>query len=372
MRTGTKALRLVAGGVAICLVLAGCVGLGRQEKLIQSSNIPSRPRAVDFQAAPAAELRIPVDAVAVAAPPDKTPDIPLVPVPPVPLAGDRKEPPPNPPIPKAQPKAPREIKPASFDEAPTLTPAASPPRSPREVLQDANQAFAQIDSYIARLTRRDRAKNKNANDETLLFTFRKNPWSVHFKWLAGDGEGREVIYVKDHYENKLHTLLAAGDAPLLPAGKHLALPLNSFLVKTANRHPITDAGMGAIIDRLNRILEANQRGDNHLGKITGQGVKPHADWGGPLEGLEIILPPGADDDVPNGGRSLVYFDPVSHLPVITSLRDEHDFELDYNRFDRLQLNVKLDDADFNPDVVWKRPGPPATKGAAPDRPPVKK
>ena len=55
-------------------------------------------------------------------------------------------------------------------------------------------------------------------EELMHFKFRKQPWSVYFKWLGPEGRGREAIYVQGKYDNKLHTLLAAGDMPFTPAG----------------------------------------------------------------------------------------------------------------------------------------------------------
>ena len=111
----------------------------------------------------------------------------------------------------------------------------------------AAEQYAKMDSYIARLRRREQVGSKQNPEEVLCFKFRKDPWSISLKWLSAEGKGREVVYVKGKYENKLHTLLAAGDMPLTPAGKRISLPVDSMLVKSASRHEITDAGIGALI-----------------------------------------------------------------------------------------------------------------------------
>jgi len=41
-----------------------------------------------------------------------------------------------------------------------------------------------MDSYIARLTRREQVNGKKQPEEIILFKFRQQPWSVYFKWLG--------------------------------------------------------------------------------------------------------------------------------------------------------------------------------------------
>ena len=86
---------------------------------------------------------------------------------------------------------------------------------------EAAEHYARVDSYIVRLTRREQLNGKDKPEEVLLFKFRKDPWSVYFKWLGTEGKGREVVYVHGQYENKIHSILAAGDIPLMPAGSAL-------------------------------------------------------------------------------------------------------------------------------------------------------
>jgi len=47
-----------------------------------------------------------------------------------------------------------------------------------------------------------------------------------------------VIYVKGRHENKIHTFAAAGDMPLMPAGRRIALAPDSLMVRF--RQPALD------------------------------------------------------------------------------------------------------------------------------------
>jgi hypothetical protein len=228
-------------------------------------------------------------------------------------------------------------------------------------VQQAAERYAGIDSYIARLTRREQVNGKSQPEEVLLFKFRKQPWSVYFKWLGTTGQGREVVYVKDQYENKLHTLLAAGDHPLMGAGKRLSLPIDSIFVRNASRHPITEAGFGASVERLTRLLDAAEHGDKRGGTLTVLPAQSRPEFSKPVWAVEHTLPPGGgfDPSLPRGGRRLYFFDPDSKLPLLVTAVDDRGQEVEYYRYDRLQYPVKLDNDDFNPDKLWARPAAPA-------------
>jgi hypothetical protein len=245
--------------------------------------------------------------------------------------------------------------------APMATPApVATPASPRQVAQLAAEAYSHIDSYIVRMTRREQVNGKAQPEEVMLFKFRKEPWSLHFKWLGNVGQGREVIYVKGHYENKLHTLLAAGDAPLMPAGKRMALAVDSVFVRSASRHPITEAGIGASVERIGLVLDAIDRGDRRAGAIAFLGLQKLPEFPKPVLVLENTIPPGVEPELQRGGRRLYHFDPESHLPILILTRDERGQEVEYYRYDRLQYPVKLDADDFDPDKVWSKPRTSAT------------
>lgn len=243
---------------------------------------------------------------------------------------------------------------------PSVAPATPEPKPVdsmtelRRLQRQSTDACAGLDSYIARLTRREQVNGTNKPEEVLVFKFRRQPFSVHFKWIGEVGKGREVLYVQGQHGGKLHTLLAAGDAPLMAAGSRMALAPDSPLVRRASRHPITDAGICAIADGFRGAVAGAETGARVL-RYLGPVRRPEFD-GGPvtLEASEEELRPGADPALPRGGRRQILFDTTSHLPVLVITKDERGQEVEYYRFDRLQYPVRLDDDDFNPDKVWAK------------------
>ena len=361
---------------AVCVALAGCVGLGDTP----SSDVQaSRPRLLRrrlrrAEETPPPDSRIPPNAVA------QGPDIPVVPVPPPPL-GRHTNPPaaPTTPLSSAAPPSTQTAPPASTPPSPpppqtASTPPAqptpppeTPPHTARQLLQQASVRCSSLDSYIVRLTRREYLKGKAQPEEILLFKFRKNPFSVHFKWLGDTAKGREVLYVKDRYDNKIHTKLAAGDAPLMPAGARVAIAPDSMLARSASRHPITDAGICHCVESLLAQLDAVENGDKRRGTLTALAPQRRPEYPQPVETLERILPPGVEPELPNGGRRLIFFDPEWQLPLLVATYDDKGREVEYYRYDRLQAPVNLDEDDFNPDKLWIAP---AKTKDAPSRTPT--
>jgi hypothetical protein len=327
--------------------LAGCFSSSLGARYLAEENRPvAQPQLAGTSQSAVPDLRIP----ALTTVPGSN-EIPLVPVPPVPIGTGTL-----PPV--TRPDAQPTILPAAAYAPAPAPPLPSPSGSSvRQLVQLAAAANSSIDSYIARLTRREQVNGKN-EEEVMLFKFRKEPWSVYFKWLGETGKGREVVFVKGQHGSLIHTLLAAGDHPLKPAGSRMALAPDSILVRMASRHPVTEAGIGASVDRLVALLDALDRGDTRRGTVTDLGIQRRPDYGdgAPLALIEYTFPAGIDASLPRGGKRLYGFDLVSHLPVLVTARDEKGQEVEYYRYDRLQYPVRLDNDDFDPDKLWGKPG----------------
>ena len=255
--------------------------------------------------------------------------------------------------PKAQP-------PASTSPNPGNQPTPSANDRVAQLARASAERYQTIDSYIARFRRREVVSGKPTPEELMLIKFRKDPWSVYFKWLGTEGHGREVVYVNGRYENKLHTLLAAGDNMLLPAGSRFSLAPDSMLIRAKSRHSIQEAGIGTLIDQFNHLVAANARGDTRLGTLHYLGPIKRAELDQPCEAVEQVIPPGSEPGLAKGGQRLWVFDSASGLPVLVTARDETNKEVEFYCYDRIEYPVHLTDDDFNPEVIW-RPKPSSAR-----------
>lgn len=224
----------------------------------------------------------------------------------------------------------------------------------RDLYEKALKKYESMDSCVWRLRRREVVGNENRPEEVMLLKFRREPWSVYLKWLGPEAKGREVVYVKGQYENLIHTLLASGDVLLMPAGTRFKIAPDSPFARAKSRYPITEAGMGPLIERFGRLVSGFEKGDPKAGTAKYIGPTKRAEFDHELIGVLQTIPPKADSLFPHGGQRLWFFDPVLHLPVLVYTQENGGREVEYYCYDRLQYPVRLDDDDFNPDVLWKK------------------
>jgi hypothetical protein len=263
---------------------------------------------------------------------------------------------------------------AHFGQDKTPPPAVS---GLRALQLEAARRYGRLDSYVARLTRHELIGGKVRREE-IEVTFRKQPWSIHLKWLGGDGAGREVVYCAGQNGDQVHVLTSRGEALLHPlAGRHLRFAPGSAAVLAWTGQPLAEADLGPLIKRFGILVDAAEHGDSRAGKLKFVGQlkrpefdapvdavlqaippmpKPASQWGepGPPAGL-AYPPPDAEASLPCGGQRWWFFDRKLHLPVLVVTQDDQDHEVEYRCYDRFLLPAdRLPDEEFNPDVLWER------------------
>lgn len=251
----------------------------------------------------------------------------------------------------ANPAAPA-VQPAAFAQA---APAQDPSVSPlRHIYQKAAGRWASLDSYLVRLKRREVVAGKAHPEELILFKFRKEPFSVYFKWLGPQAQGREVVFVKGRHDDQINTFTASGDVPLMPAGMLFKSSPDSPLVRSRCRYPITEAGFGSTIQRFGVLVDLNERGDTSRGTLRYVGQVRRPDYERTLDQVVQVLAPRCDPLLPEGGERHWFFDPELNLPMLIVAVDHTGREVEYYCHDRFEANVGLDDGDFDPDRLWKK------------------
>jgi hypothetical protein len=249
----------------------------------------------------------------------------------------------------ADSRAPEAPEPSSPPVPERLTPIPQPP-SPsedslplRQLCRLAEQRYAAVNGYIVRLRRRERIGGKNQPEETILLKFRREPWSVYLRWL-GKGDGpRELVYVKGQHEGVIHTLTAAADGGT--AGRHVKTAADDPLVPARSRYAITDTGVGPLIERFARLVEAAD-GLKYLGPVA----RPEFD--APVEAVQQLIPPGAEPDLPKGGQRFWFFDTASRFPVLVVAQDEVGGEVEYYCYDNFLFPGRCCDDEFDPERLW--------------------
>lgn len=147
-------------------------------------------------------------------------------------------------------------------------PAAAPslaPQEPREPLDPITQAkamiaesrarYQQVQDYTCTFFKRERVDGQMTPQFVMAMKFRAKPHSVYFKFVKPKA-GREAIYISGRNGGKalVHDV---GIGKLL-AGT-LALDPRSRRAMEDNRHPITDAGVGHLIEELHQRWESEMK-----------------------------------------------------------------------------------------------------------------
>jgi hypothetical protein len=322
MISGTATFRLLALA-ALCFAVGGC----------PNGNLRNRARAPD--------------------PPAAGPGL-YIPNPPQPDPGASKEAKSSPQGNAANPSAMRLPTPSlDKQEAPAgdLPPALALAKL-RNLHRQAFQRILTMDSYAMRLKRREVVNGKKKPEEIILVKFRKEPYSVYLKWVGAEGNQREAVFVKGRYDNKIHTKLAAGDVFLMPAGTRFSLAPDNPLVLANSRHPITEGGLGHLVDQFGTLLDALEKGDTRLGTVKNLSLLKRPEVETTVEGILQIIPPGGDPLLPKGGQRLWFFDINQYLPVLVITKDDTGQEVEFYCHDQIEYPLALDDDTFNPDKLW--------------------
>jgi len=214
--------------------------------------------------------------------------------------------------------------------------------------------FQGTQSFTCRMVRREVVGGRKRPEEMMAFQYRKQPYSIHLKWLGQEGKGRELVYIEGMYDNRIQIKLAGGDIPLVPAGKRMSFTLDNPLVRSSSRHSVQEASFGFLLATVGNLISQQKQGGGKQGTIQYVGKVAREDYGGTVEMIEIKLNPGAEEGLPHGGRRLVGFDPREGMPVLVQTFDETGQEVEYYRYDRFIMQG-LDDHDFNPDELWAKP-----------------
>ena len=221
---------------------------------------------------------------------------------------------------------------------------ADPIAKARQVIAACKAKYLTVHDYTCTFFKRERIDGKLYTPHIMNMKARTKPASLYFKFIQPN-TGREAIYVKGHYNNKIvaHDVglgrVIAGTMHLDPKGD---------MAMEENRHPINEAGLGSLIDLV------KNRWDTEL--HPGESVilfHPQAKVGDrsclmvesihPRKGPEFLF-----------HKVKLYIDKELNLPIRFEAYDwpkqpGADPELiEEYTYVNLKLNVDLKDRDFDP------------------------
>lgn len=231
-----------------------------------------------------------------------------------------------------------------------VLPLVSPARAdedPARLLFDMEAAYARVEGYTARFVRQEVVEGALRPREEALLKFQR-PGLMYLRWIAGPPEGREILFVPGRDGNRM----LVREPGLLSSLVTIAIAPDSPRVLRESRHPVTDIGIGRLID----LIADNARRATAAGELT---LRDHGVVAGPAgreRRLEVVLPRAGQ------GRYYCYRLELgvavrSGLPVRATIYDWGDRRVAHYEYLDLGLNPALTSGDFdaaNPEYGFPR------------------
>ncbi len=162
-----------------------------------------------------------------------------------------------------------------------------------------DQRLDRVSGYTAIFRKQERLNDILGPEQTLAMKVRHQPFAVYLKFLAPK-EGKEVVYAEGHHQNKViaHTPGVVGW--IVP---RLAIPPDSPTALVESRHPITEAGLANLTNKLigfRRMDLEDPEAVTILDRTTGPDGRtwlrsihthPHKVPGRPFTRVEVLYDP---------------------------------------------------------------------------------
>jgi hypothetical protein len=223
--------------------------------------------------------------------------------------------------------------------------AANPMEEPVRLINEAAQAYAAVQDYTCLFVKREQIQGRLQPDHLITMNVRTRPFEIYLRWLGpANVAGQEVCYVpsKNAGEMRIHATGVRG------AFGFVSIKIDDPRVTQSSRHPITEAGIGRLIER----YQPRWAAERDLGKT--QVRIGEYDY----NRRRCIRVECTHPDMSSGQyyayRTVIYFDKQTHLPIRVESYDAPrpggpptlDLLESYSYVD-LKLNVGVNEAVFN-------------------------
>jgi hypothetical protein len=222
----------------------------------------------------------------------------------------------------------------TFDQKPK-TQSNSVPAAPAPLRwEEVASSYDHVSAYVCLYEKEELAISKGEL-QTMRLSFRK-PFDVRLDWLDDRGKVDQTAVYRQGANNGKVLARQSGLASLMGT---MRLDPNESLALEDSRHPITEVGLGKLIERVQRDAATSGITSRFLGEETLDGR--------PAYKFEFK----AEADKTVGGlvgatRSLIWIDREIKLPVKLEFYGATNTLLERHRFKNMVLNAKLTDKTF--------------------------
>jgi hypothetical protein len=213
------------------------------------------------------------------------------------------------------------------------------------LLAESRKSFEGVRDYVCTLVKRERVRGTLQPEHVMTFAVRNRPFSVLLRWQSPKSvAGQEVCYVAGRNKGmmRVHPVGLAGVVGFVSVD-----PTDPRALKD-NRHPVTEAGLGNLLESVARHWDLERRWNATVVRIA-DGEFNHR----PCTWVETVHPDRAAGTF-YGYRCVLGLDKATHLPVASAAYDwprtggdpGGDLLESYSYLD-LRCNVGLGDEIFN-------------------------
>ena len=244
--------------------------------------------------------------------------------------------------------------PPASDAGPESLEASATTSSVSDLIRTGRESLAKVRDYQVAMNRQEKVGDELGEAEDVLLSVRREPRAVRLEWLDGSHKGREVIYAAGSNGGLVHINMADSKIPL----PRMTFPPDSPLVLSKSRHPIQEAGLDSILEKLETSVRASRDGD----RVTHEGIVTPPEVGQPCHKLTRVTP--------QGQSWIIYLEADSCVPRFVQEQDGNGGLLERYAFGPMQADPpSLAEASaFDPDGRWGAPrgffGRMATGGAS--------
>ncbi len=197
-------------------------------------------------------------------------------------------------------------------EPPPAAPQAATMEQALALLAEAQRQFQGVRDYSCTVVKRERVRGKMMPENVMTLLARNRPFSVYLRWQAPRAlAGQEVCYVAgaNRGQMRVHPVGLAGIVGFV------SLDPTDPRALEDNRHPVTEAGIGNLLDSVARQWELERRWNKTLVRIA------DGDFHGrPCTWIETLHPDRAAGSF-YGYRCLLCLDRATRLPVHNAAYD---------------------------------------------------
>jgi hypothetical protein len=212
----------------------------------------------------------------------------------------------------------------------------------RALIEQGRARMAGIATYQVSVDGQERVNGTLQPAEEARLSVRREPRAVRLEWPTGQHKGREVLWSASEPGGMMH--VHVGDS-MLPVPDLTLSPTNPMVMKYS-RHPITEAGLDSVLDRLDDSLKPHEGGSSGTEKLTYDGIKTPAEIGRPCHTITRVIP--------SGETWVVSLDAETGLPAAVLATDSKGEMLERYFFRDIAIDPSAlaDASAFDPERRW--------------------